>query len=130
MAHGLHPNYASKHDTNHAPKLNGGFVIKHNPNIRYATSAPTATIFRLLGERVGCPVQEFAVRSDSGCGSTIGPILSTLCGIRTVDVGTAQWSMHSIREMMGAHDAETGYVHLKAVLKHFAEVDVNLHIDG
>ena len=42
-------------------------------------------------------VQEFAVKSDSGCGSTIGPIIATLSGILTVDVGSPQFSMHSIR---------------------------------
>jgi aspartyl aminopeptidase len=76
-------------------------VVKHNANQRYATDAVTSFLFRELGERAGLPVQEFVVRSDLGCGSTIGPILSTNTGIRTVDVGAPQLSMHSIREMTG-----------------------------
>jgi len=64
------------------------------------------------------PVQEFTVRSDTACGSTIGPILATLSGILTVDVGTPQFSMHSIRECMGTLDAYHGYAHLKAALIH------------
>ena len=34
-AHGIHPNFANKHDKNHAPKINQGTVIKVNANQRY-----------------------------------------------------------------------------------------------
>lgn len=34
MAHGLHPNYSSRHDPSHAPILNGGLVLKENSNQR------------------------------------------------------------------------------------------------
>ncbi len=34
------------------------------------------------------------MKNDSPCGSTIGPILSTLAGIRAVDIGNPQLSMH------------------------------------
>lgn len=44
--------------------------------------------------RILLPVQEFVVRNDMGCGSTIGPILASGVGIRTVDCGIAQLSMH------------------------------------
>lgn len=122
MAHAQHPNYQAKHDAAMAPQLNGGIVIKHNANQRYATNCTGAVMFRELAKEAGVPTQEFAVRSDSGCGSTIGPILATLSGILTVDCGSPQLSMHSIREMMGAKDVFTGFLQLKTALTHHAKV--------
>ena len=116
MAHAVHPNYADKHEQGHQPKFGAGVVVKHNANQRYATDAVTGFLFRELGERAGVPVQEFVVRSDLGCGSTIGPILSTNTGIRTVDVGAPQLSMHSIREMTGCQDVEHAVKHFTAGL--------------
>jgi aspartyl aminopeptidase len=118
MAHALHPNYTAKHDPSMAPKINGGLVIKTNCNQRYATTAVGATMFRKFGALANIPVQEFTVKADAGCGSTIGPIITTLSGILTVDCGSPQFSMHSIREMMGSKDVFHGYLHLKSVFEH------------
>jgi len=51
-------------------------------------------------------VQQYVHRTDLPCGSTIGPIVSTLLGIPTVDLGNPMLSMHSVREMAGAADPE------------------------
>jgi len=68
---------------------------------------------RELARRAKVPIQEFVVRQDSPCGSTIGPIISANTGIRTVDVGIPQLSMHSCRETCGVYD-----LHSNAVLLH------------
>jgi aspartyl aminopeptidase len=51
-------------------------------------------------------VQHYVHRTDLPCGTTIGPITSTLLGIATVDVGNPMLSMHSARELAGARDPE------------------------
>ena len=104
-AHGVHPNYPSKHEANHGPILNKGPAIKYNANQRYATNSETAGFFKALcrDEEVAC--QEFVNRADMACGSTIGPITATELGIRTLDVGVPTFAMHSIRELAGSKDA-------------------------
>ncbi len=103
-AHAQHPNYPQKHDEQHAPKINGGPVIKINTNQRYATNSETASFFRHLCNSNEIPVQTFVTRSDMGCGSTIGPITAGKIGVKTVDIGIPTWAMHSIRETAGAKD--------------------------
>lgn len=73
MAHAVHPNYANKHEKQHLPQMNGGLVIKSNVNQRYATTPLTGFLIREVARREELPVQEFAVRNDCPCGSTIGP---------------------------------------------------------
>jgi len=112
-AHALHPNYENKHDPQHQPRLNGGPVIKFNANQRYATNSETASVFRGVCARADVPVQSMAMRSDMACGSTIGPITSTVLGVDTVDVGAPQLGMHSIRETTGWQDPVLLYRALK-----------------
>lgn len=119
-AHAVHPNFADRHDGNHGPQLNDGPVIKINSNQRYATNSETAALFRHLCEQAKVPVQSFVVRSDMGCGSTIGPITASRLGIRTVDIGVPTFGMHSIRELAGARDA----AYLIAVLERFFNSEI------
>lgn len=124
QAHAIHPNYASKHEKAHSPKMNDGMVIKRNQNQRYATTGVTGLIIREIARKAGLkPVQEFVVRNDCGCGSTIGPIISSSTGMRAIDMGCPQLSMHSIRETMGTSDFTNGLELFKAFFEHFREVD-------
>lgn len=103
-AHGVHPNFPEKHEPAHRPVINQGPVIKINHNQRYATNSETEALFRHVCDRNEVPVQTIVVRSDMGCGSTIGPITATRLGVRTVDIGAPQLGMHSIRELAGVKD--------------------------
>ncbi|PON70672.1 Peptidase M [Trema orientale] len=129
MAHGVHPNFVDKHEEHHRPVMQKGLVIKHNANQRYATSGITAFLFKEVGKIHNLPIQEFVVRNDMGCGSTIGPILASGVGIRTVDCGIAQLSMHSVREICGKEDIDYAYQHFKAFYQTFSNIDRKLNVD-
>ena len=105
-AHAVHPNFSDRHDEAHGPLLNQGPVVKINRNQRYATSGEGSALLRLLAERAEVPLQHFVVRSDMGCGSTIGPITAAETGITTIDLGVPTLAMHSIRELAGTADID------------------------
>ena len=80
--------------------------LKVNANQRYASDAVTEALFTRACRAAGVPWQVFVSRNSMPCGSTIGPLTATRLGIATVDVGCAQLSMHSARELCGAEDPE------------------------
>jgi aspartyl aminopeptidase len=104
MAHAFHPNHAGSYEPCHHVHINKGPVIKTNANQRYATNAESAARFIRLCEHAGVPYQEYAHRTDLGCGSTIGPIVASRLGVASVDVGSPMWAMHSVRESTGVLD--------------------------
>lgn len=103
-AHAAHPNYMEKMDPAHEIHLNKGPVIKLNANQRYATNSLTAAIYKKICSQVDVSPQEFVMKSDLPCGSTIGPITAARLGVRTLDVGAPTLAMHSIRELTGKCD--------------------------
>ena len=119
MAHATHPNYPERHEPGHLIAVNGGPVLKVQPNLRYATDGRTAAAFELACRQAGVPLQRYEHRADLPCGSTIGPMTAARTGIPTVDVGAPQLAMHSARELMGAADV----VSYSAALQAFLEPD-------
>ncbi len=103
-AHAVHPNHSDRHDPSHLPQLNQGPVIKHNAGQRYATSDLSAALIKQLARGANIKTQDFVMRNDLACGSTIGPRLSAQLGIRTADIGAPTLAMHSIRETTGSQD--------------------------
>ena len=154
MAHSVHPNYGAKYEASHRPEMNRGVVIKVNANARYATNAPGIVLLQEAarrarpaasyaclpaasgkegegkGAREGVPLQLFVVRNDSSCGSTIGPMLSAKMGVRTVDVGNPQLSMHSIRETGGTYDVEHAVNLFASFFEHYGELEGDVVVDG
>ena len=104
MAHAYQPNFPSAYDADHKVTINKGPVIKVNANQRYSTESVSQAQFIDWCEQAGVPYQKYSHRCDLACGSTIGPITSARLGIRSIDVGSPLWAMHSIRESAGVLD--------------------------
>ncbi|KFY64115.1 hypothetical protein V497_01817 [Pseudogymnoascus sp. VKM F-4516 (FW-969)] len=142
MAHSVNPNYVQKYEVDHRPEMNKGTVIKINANARYATSSPGIVLLQEMAKRAkgvkggevssdatGVPLQLFVVRNDSSCGSTIGPMLSAALGTRTLDLGNAQLSMHSIRECGGKEDVENAVRLFESFFEHFSGLEGRILVD-
>lgn len=107
VAHGFHPNFADKFDLPNTAFLGKGVVFKYNANQKYATSGLSAAPLLHLAEKRKIPYQTCASHSNIPSGSTVGSFLAAHLGIPTVDVGIANWAMHSARETIATKDQET-----------------------
>lgn len=129
QAHGVHPNYERFYERANRPHVNAGPVIKINANQRYATNSRGIVLIKAIAEQAQVPLQLFVVRNDSPCGSTIGPMLSAKLGLRTLDLGNPQLSMHLIRETGGAHDVLRLVRLFGAFFAGFAAADASIECD-
>ena len=123
-AHALHPNYPELYDTNNAPKLNKGLVMKYNASQSYCTDAVGAAVLKQILEKKKIPYQSYANKSGIRGGGTLGNISNAQVSLLSVDIGLAQWAMHSAIETAGAEDVQTMYEAISAFY------DAHLHYDG
>lgn len=141
QSHACHPNYPEMYESKTKPAMGHGVVIKTNSNQKYATSSPGIVLLHEIALLLEIPLQckhcksnffnliVFVVRNDALCGSTIGPMLSAQLGMRTIDIGIAQLSMHSIRETSGSADVDHAVHLLAGFFQHFATLEKTIIVD-
>ncbi|MCK4493243.1 MAG: M18 family aminopeptidase [Methylococcales bacterium] len=117
MAQAYHPNFPTAYELNHHVMMNKGLVIKINANQRYSSDNIAEARFIQSCQQANVPYQHYSHCSDIPCGSTIGPMSAANLGIRTVDIGSPMWAMHSIRESAGVLDHYYMIKALQAFLK-------------
>lgn len=125
-AHGVNPNHPEKYDADNRTWMNGGIVVKHSANQKYATDAVSRAIFETICARVNVPIQQFANRSDIPGGSTLGTIANSNTSMNTVDIGLAQLAMHSSYETAGTRDI----IYMADGLRAFYETKIITRADG
>ncbi|MDF2549676.1 MAG: putative aspartyl aminopeptidase [Chlamydiales bacterium] len=104
MAHAYHPLYKDRYQGEHLVHLKKGPALKYHANQRYATDVHSSALLLVVKEFNPVSLQSFVTRGDMPCGSTIGPLFAAKTGIRTVDLGIPQLSMHSAREVIAIQD--------------------------
>ncbi|KAK3664972.1 vacuolar aminopeptidase 1 [Elasticomyces elasticus] len=123
VTHAVNPNFLGAYLENHAPHLNVGVVVSADSNGHMTTDSVSTAILQRCAEKVGAKLQVFQIRNDSRSGGTVGPMLSSMTGIRAVDAGIPQLSMHSIRATTGSLDPGLGVKMFVGFLSGFEEVD-------
>lgn len=121
-AHAVHPNHPEKSDAKNPVTLGGGVVIKHHAGQNYTTDGFSEAVFKAVLKKADIPYQDFYMRADMPCGSTLGAISSTRLSVRSVDIGVAMLAMHSATETMGTAD----YGYLVRALSAFFSADIRL----
>ncbi len=105
-AHALHPNHPEKADATNRPVPNRGVVIKYHGGQKYTTDAYSEAVMKCLCTEADVPWQTYCNRADIAGGSTLGNISEGKVSIPCVDIGLAQFAMHSAVETAGSRDVE------------------------
>ncbi|KAL2863498.1 glycosyl hydrolase family 71-domain-containing protein [Aspergillus lucknowensis] len=123
VIHAVNPNFLNVALENHSPRLNVGVTVSADSNGHMTTDSVSTGFIQRVADRVGSKLQVFQIRNDSRSGGTIGPMTSARIGLRSIDVGIPQLSMHSIRATTGRLDPGLGVKLFKGFFDYFEEVD-------
>ncbi|EOD52829.1 putative aspartyl aminopeptidase protein [Neofusicoccum parvum UCRNP2] len=123
VIHAVNPNFLNAYLENHSPRLNVGLVVSADSNGHMTTDAVSTALLQRVADKSGQTLQVFQIRNDSRSGGTVGPMLSAATGIRAIDAGIPQLSMHSIRATTGSLDPGLGVAIFQGFLDHYESVD-------
>lgn len=125
-AHGIHPNHPELYDKENAPKLNEGVVIKYNARQSYVTDSLSAALFKKILNENKIPYQVYANKTGIRGGSTLGNLSNAHISLISVDIGLAQWAMHSPVETAGSKDVK----YMIDAIKYFYKGHIKLNKDN
>lgn len=123
VIHAVNPNFAEVYMKNHAPRLNIGVTVSADPNGHMTTESISTALLQRVADKCGSTLQVFQIRNDSRSGGTIGPMTSARIGMRAIDAGIPQLSMHSIRATTGSLDPGLGVQLFKGFFDNYEEID-------
>ena len=123
VIHAVNPNFLGAYLENHSPRLNVGIAVSADSNGHMATDSVSTALLQRIAEKCGSTLQVFQTRNDVRSGGTIGPMTSSQLGMRAIDAGIPQLSMHSIRATTGSLDPGLGVMLFKGIFDYYEDVD-------
>jgi aminopeptidase I len=123
VIHAYNPNYDDVYLKDHSPRLNVGVAVSFDSNAHMTTDGASFSFLQRIAEKSGSVLQGFQIRNDSRSGGTVGPMLSAATGVRSIDCGIPQLSMHSIRATTGSKDPGLGVKLFAGFFDHYEEID-------
>jgi aminopeptidase I len=123
VIHAVNPNFLGAYLENHSPRLNVGVAVSADSNGHMTTDSVSTALLQRVADKCGSILQVFQIRNDVRSGGTIGPMTSSQLGMRAIDAGIPQLSMHSIRATTGSLDPGLGVKLFKGFFDHYEDVD-------
>ncbi|MCJ1475787.1 hypothetical protein MMC13_004451 [Lambiella insularis] len=123
VTHAVNPNYLDVYLEDHSPRLNVGIAVAADSNAHMTTDGFSTALLQRVAEKSSSVLQVFQIRNDSRSGGTVGPMLSSMTGIRAIDAGLPQLSIHSIRATTGSLDPGLGVKLFAGFFDHFETID-------
>lgn len=123
VCHAYNPNYGELYLRDHAPRMNVGVAVTFDPSDGMTTDGPSYALLSRVADKCDAALQLSQSRNDNRGGGTIGSMLSAATGMRAIDAGIPQLSMHSIRATTGDKDPGLGVQLFKGFYDHYEEVD-------
>lgn len=99
-SHATHPNYFEKSDPTNLVTLDGGVALKLSAAQKYASDIQFMAELELMCRTQEIPLVKYYNHSNEKGGSTMGPMLSSLLPMQTLDIGVPMLAMHSARELI------------------------------
>lgn len=103
-SHAFDPKNADQFEPRHTPHLGEGVSVKVDTGAAYCYSHALLASIQLLAKKNQIQIQNYLKRGDQRQGSTLGPLFVQKTSIPTLDMGCAQLSMHSAREVASLRD--------------------------
>ncbi len=103
-AQAIHPAHPEYYDVDNRVYINEGVALKFNGRQKKISDGVSEAMVRLMAQKAGISLQEYANRSDMQGGSTLGNISNAHLSMNGADIGLPQWGMHSSYETAGMKD--------------------------